>query len=113
MKKVAIQRSDTLRAQYMAEIEAFDPNMVVFIDETRSDRQKTMHQFGYGIRGITPTSHHMLCYIDCISAIGVTSMRGVEDVNIVEGNIDGDMFLRFVQTSLLNTIHLMAIIQGL
>ena len=64
-----------------------------------------MRQFGYGIRGITPTSHHLLCYGDRISAIGVISMRGVEDVYIVEGNVDGDMFLRFVQTSLLNTIQ--------
>ena len=31
IKKVAIQRSDILRAQYMAEIEAFDPNMLVLL----------------------------------------------------------------------------------
>lgn len=105
MKKVAIQRSDILRAQYMAEMEAFDPNMLVFIDETGSDRRKTMRQFGYGIRGLTPTSPHLLCYGDCISAISVISMRGVEDAYLVEGNVDGDMFLRFVQTSLLNIIQ--------
>ena len=30
MKRVAIRRSDVLRAQYMAEMSAFDPDMLVF-----------------------------------------------------------------------------------
>ena len=33
MKKVAIRRSDIPRAQYMNEMEAFDPHMLVFVDE--------------------------------------------------------------------------------
>ena len=34
MKQVAIRRSDILRAQYMVEMEAFNPHMLVFVDET-------------------------------------------------------------------------------
>ena len=34
MKKIAIRRSEVLRAKYMAEIEAFDPDVLVFLDET-------------------------------------------------------------------------------
>ena len=104
MKKLAIQQSDTLRAQYMAEIEAFDPNMLVFIDETGCDKRNSKCLFGYGIRGITPITHHLLGGGKRISAIGVMSTRGLEDVYLVEGSVNGDTFLHFIQRSLLNII---------
>ena len=39
MKHVAIGRSDVLRGQYMADIDVFDPNMLVFVDESGFDQQ--------------------------------------------------------------------------
>ena len=110
MKKYAIRRSEILIAQYMAEIEAFDPEMLVFIDETGCDRRNSIRQVGYGIRGITPITHRLLIYGKRISgkrisAIGVMSTRGVEDVYQVEGNVNGDIFLNFVQRCLLNVIQ--------
>ena len=50
MKQVAIRRSDVLRAQYMAEMSAFDPDMLVFIDETGSERRNSIHQYAYGLQ---------------------------------------------------------------
>ena len=72
----------------MAEIEAFDLKMVVFIDETGCDNRNSIRQLGYGIRGITPITHRLLIYEQRISAIGVMSTRGVEDVYQVEGNVN-------------------------
>ena len=34
MKQIAIKQSDEKMAEYMVGIEAFDPEMLVFIDET-------------------------------------------------------------------------------
>jgi len=76
MKKVAIRRSEVLRAKYMAEIEAFDPDMLVFLDKTDCDRRNQIRQFGYGLRGITPVTHKLVTYGKRISAIGVMTTRG-------------------------------------
>ena len=38
MRRVAIQRSDTLRARFMAEVSIYDPIMLVWQDETCCDR---------------------------------------------------------------------------
>ena len=105
MKKIAFKRSDILRAQYMVEIQEFDPEMLVFVDETGCDKRKSARLFGYGIRGLTPVTDHLLTYSDRISAIGAISTRGVEDVYLVEGTVNGDTFLNFVQRSLLNIIQ--------
>ena len=48
---VALQRSDELRAQYTREVIIYKPEMLVFIDETGSDRRDVMRRFGYSLRG--------------------------------------------------------------
>ena len=102
MKRVAIGRSDVLRGQYMADIDVFDPNMLVFVDETGFDRRNLIRQFGYGLRGITPVTHQLLVYGQRISAIGVMTTRGIEDFYLIEGSVNGDIFLNFVQRCLLS-----------
>lgn len=100
MKQVAIGRSDVLRGQYMADIDVFDPNMLVFVDETGFDRRNLIRQFGYyGLQGITPVTHQLLVYGQRISAIGVMITRGtcIEDFYLVEGSVNGDIFLNYVQ----------------
>ena len=52
MKKIAIRRSEVLRAKYMAEIEAFGPNTLDFLDKTGCVRRNQIRQFRYGLRGI-------------------------------------------------------------
>ena len=89
----------------MVEIEAFDPDIIVFIDETGCDRQNLVRCFGYGLRGITPVNQQLLVYGQRISAIGVMSTRGIEDAYLVEGNVNGDIFLNFIQRCLLNIIQ--------
>ena len=62
LRQVALQRSELDRLQYMAEIEMFDPRMLIFLDETGSDRRSSisLRKFGYGLRGITPEKIQLL-----------------------------------------------------
>ena len=61
MRRVAIRRSDVLRAEYMSEISAFDPSMLVFMDEMGSVKRNAVRDYGYGLREITPVQHPMDC----------------------------------------------------
>ena len=79
--------------------------MLVFVDETGCDKRKSFRQYGYGVRGITPVNDHFLTYSDRISGISAISTRGVEDVYLVEGSVDSNIFYRFIQSSLLDIIQ--------
>ena len=46
-----------------------------------------------------------LCIWKIVSAIGIMSMHGVEDVHIHEGTVNGDVFEDFVCTTLLPTLQ--------
>ena len=50
---------------------------------------------------MTPVDHQLCVGGKRVSAIGVISMRGVEDVYIHEGTVNGDVFEDFVCTTLL------------
>ena len=49
MTQVAVQRSEVKRAEYLAEITQFDPKMLLFVDETGSDRRNLVREFGYEV----------------------------------------------------------------
>jgi len=101
MKLTAIQRSEVKRAEYISEIQEFKPEMLVFIDETGSDRRNSIRKYGYGLRGLTPISYRLCLGGKRISAIGVLTTRGIEDSYIVEGNVNAGIFLQFIERSLL------------
>ena len=80
MRRVAIQRSDTLRARFMAEVSIYDPIMLVWQDETCCDRRNTLCKYGYSLRGIPVCDYSLLVRGKRYSAIPVISLDGIHDV---------------------------------
>lgn len=96
IRHVAIQMCDVKRARYISEIMDFDPKTLIFIDETGSNRRNTVRKFGYSLQGMTPVSHKFTVYGKRLSAIGILTYRGIEDIYIAEGNVNSDIFLDFI-----------------
>ena len=72
---IALQRSE-----YMAEISQYDPEMLMWLDETGSDRRKSIRTHGYSLRGMSPQSIQLRVGGKRVSAIPVMTTRGIEDV---------------------------------
>ena len=101
LRLVARQRCDIQRARYISRIMEFNPHSLIFIDETGSNRRNAIRKYGYGLQGITPVSHKFTVYGKRLSAIGILTYRGIEDIYIVEGNVNSDIFINFIQRCLL------------
>ena len=101
MRHVAAQRSDDLRAKFMADIAPYDPSMFVWVDETGCDRRNSIRKYAYGVQGITPCEHRILIRGQRYSVITVMSVKGVLDAYIVESTVNGDVFEEFVRKCLL------------
>lgn len=67
--------------------------MLVFIDETGTDRRDSLRRYGYSLRGKTPRSSKLLCRGKHISAIAIMSCNGMLDVRIEHESVDGDTFI--------------------
>ena len=89
----------------MAEISIYDPAMFVWIDETGCDRQNSKRRYGYSVRGIPPRDHRLLVRGVRYSGITVMSLGGINDVQLVEGSVNGDKFEESVTETLLPILN--------
>ena len=101
----ATQRGDLLRAQFVSDMSIYKPEMLIFLDETGSDRRDCIRKYGYSLRGKPLVSHRLLVRGQRISAIAFMSMNGMLDCKTVNHSVNGDLFYDFVQSTLLP--HLM------
>ena len=97
MHHVALQRSDTLRAQFLATISMYDPSVLVWLDESGDDRRNTIRKQAYSFRGMPLADHRILARGIIYSAIPIMSLEGIHDVFITEGTVDGEKFIDFVK----------------
>ena len=105
MKLAAIQRDQVLRAEFAADVSLYEPEMIIFLDETGSNRRDTLRKYGYSLRGRPITSHKIISRGKCVSTITILSMMGILDCMTTTGSVDADAFCDFVEKFLL--IHLM------
>lgn len=98
---IALQQSEVLRAEFMAIISVYNPEMLVWTDESGCDRRDSARKYGYSLRGMPVHDHRILARGKRYSAIPVVSVEGVHDVFLAEGSVDGDKFEYFVRECLL------------
>lgn len=75
MHHVALQQSDILRGQFMAQISLYDPSMLLWIDETGCDHRNTIRKYAYSMRGMPLADHKLLVCGVCYTAISIVSMN--------------------------------------
>ena len=101
LQYVALQCDDNLRGRFMAEISIFDPDMLVWVDESGFNRKNTIRAYGYGIRGLPAKDQRLRHSGVKINSIAVMSVFGVEDVYLLESSVDGETFEDFCRKCLL------------
>ena len=79
----------------------FDPDIIIWVDETGSARRNSVRAYGYRLKGMRAVSHELRVSGQRINAIGAMSTEGREEVYIVEGNVTGESFVKFIQNCLL------------
>ena len=105
MHRVPLQRSDDLRAKFMAHVSIYDPSMLVWLDESGCDKRNTVRKYGYSIRGIPLYDQRLFVRGTRYSAIPIVSTAGIHDVYLAKGNVNGDKFIKFVKESLLPVLQ--------
>lgn len=99
----AIQGSEVLRSQYLLDMSIFrgHPDMLVFVDETGTDRRDCMRRFGYSLRGRPAVSRKLLVRGQQVSAIVGMCCDGILDLCTVKGSVGTEEFSKFVEECLL------------
>ena len=105
LKITAIQRDEVLRAQYVAKVSMYRPEMLVYLDESGCDRRDCLRKKGYSLRGKPAKLQRLLVRGQRVSVIAFLSFVGLLDLQLVTEAVDSVIFYDFVQEVLLP--HLM------
>ena len=102
IRQVAKQSCDSLRGAFMAQCFTFrSRTMFVWVDETGSDNRASIRQYGYALRGVTPTCMRLLARGQRINVISAISSEGVLATEFVKGTVNGDRFYDFLRGTLI------------
>ncbi len=91
LRLVALQRDDFLWSQFVSDVSVYNKDMLVFLDETGSDRRNCIRRYGYSLRGKPLVSHKLLVTGERISAIAFMSVNGMLDCKTVKENVNGEI----------------------
>ena len=101
LSRIALQRSDELRAQFIQDISIYNPEMLVFIDETGSNSRDARRKFGYSLRGKPAKAVSLYGRGKHLSAISAISVEGSFGCHITEGRVDAEVFQQFLDQYLI------------
>ena len=105
MVYTAAQQDKQLRAQFASYVSIYKSDMLVFIDETGSDRRDTLRKKGYSLRNKPPKAQNLFhSNREHVSALACMSKNGILGCEVVHGGVDGDQFYDFVERSVLPNI---------
>ena len=99
----AQQRSEELRAKFLIDVSVFEPEMLIFVDETGSDKRAALRKYGYALRGRKAVSERLLVKFKGkrYSAIAGLHMGHMLDVYMTAENVKADTFCEYIECCLL------------
>ena len=92
LQHVVKQRSLLYCSEYMAEIQMYDCDCFVFIDETGCSNEDYTRKFGYALRGEPAVEHRWVHRGIRMSAIAAMTTSGMLAVELKTGSVNGDVF---------------------
>lgn len=98
---VALQRDTFLREKYTLDISVYQPDMLIFLDETGADQRNAVRRFGYSLRGMPLQKESLFVRGERMTAIAIISVDGVVDLLVRAGTTNGEIFYEFTQKYLL------------
>ena len=90
-----------IRVKFMADMQFFHTDQIVWFDETGCNWWDQIWKHGYSLRGEHPVYHHFLHRDNRVSAITAMSTDGILATELFYGTLNGDRFLDFLRGSLI------------
>jgi transposase len=101
IKKVALQRRDTVRGAFLAQCLLFPAETFVFMDESGSDARDHIRKYAYALWGLPPISKVLISRgkrVNAVTAISTTRLVGLE---LTMSTVNADNFFDFARGCLI------------
>lgn len=89
------------RAAFSVRREDIDASYFVWLDKSGVDRRDSLRRMGYSLKGHAPVNQKLMGCGKRFSALALMSTRGIEDVALLGGGVDGINFCDSIERSVL------------
>jgi len=110
LKRVAKERSEELRADFIRRMAQYGPEEIGFIDETSKDEKTICRRYGRSRKGTRASKQQVFIRGRRTTITGLLSMDGLVAGTVVEGSMTKAMFMEFLEFTVVRTVKFYFII---
>ena len=110
IKKVASERNEQLRADFIGRMAQYLPEQLGFLDEVSKDERTSFRARGRSCKGTRAIQKGVFVRGRRFSAEGLLSIDGMISNTVVEGSMNRAMFLEYLEFSVVHFLALLFIL---
>jgi len=104
IKKIASEHNENLRADYITQMAQYTPDQLGFLDEVSKDERTLAHARGRSRKGTCAVQKGVFVQGRRFSALGLLTLDGMVSNNVVEGSMTREIFLEYLEFSVVSCI---------
>jgi transposase len=97
LKRIAQERNELRRADFIRRMAQYTPEEVGFLDETSKDERTLGRRYGRSKKGTRAVKKQPFVRGRRTSTTGLLTLNGIEAATVVEGSMTKAMFLEFLE----------------
>jgi transposase len=106
LKKVAAERNERLRADFIGRMAKYDPGELGFLDETSKDERTPTRAFGWAKKGRRATKAAKFVRGRRLSTEALLTLDGIVACTVVEGSMTKALFLEYLEHNVVSVLEL-------
>jgi transposase len=104
LKKIASERNENLRADYIRHMAQYSPEQLGFLDEVSKDERTSSRLLGRSMKGTRAVKKGVFIRGRRFSAEGLLTIDGLISNTVVEGSMTRVRFLQYLEFTVVSTI---------
>jgi len=107
LRKIAIERDELGRAEFVHHMSQYRPEYLGFLDETSKDERTLARGFGRSKRGRRAAKKEAFKYGRRTSTEALLTLDGIVACKVVEGSMTKELFLQWLECNVVSTFILL------
>lgn len=105
LKRIASERKEEVRNEYIARISQYEPEEIGFLDETSKNEKTAARAYGRSRKGRRAVMRQRFVRGTRLSATALLTVEGIMASTVVEGSMNRDMYLNFLEHQVVRARH--------
>jgi hypothetical protein len=106
LKKIAKERNESRRADFIWRMAQYEPEELGFLDETSKDERTLGRRSGWSLKGARAVKKQVFVRGHRLSGLGLLTVDGMMAISVVEGSFTTAKFKTFIEEDVVSAFCL-------